>query len=281
MNAAARGSYFGAHDLPDLIRQYQSDAPVDEVDANGRTPLFRAQSVLEARFLVLVGVDPEHRDHTGAPAQYHTGPEVGRYLVHGPKASYFGAHHKMLWSLNRLAEADPNERDELGRTPIFYAQTPEEVTFLVEAGADPGATDPTGASPLFTVPGGCGVVEELVHTHRLDPNGRDHAGNTVLHTTQDVELLKDVLASGATPILVNRVGQNPIEYRESHGGGASSETTSNRLPNNRGPNAPGPKPGGGGGNGRAASGDEGLILGILRGIFGAFAEILGARSQRR
>ena len=274
-----RGSYFGAHDLPDLIRQYQADAPVDEVDANGRTPLFGALTVLEARFLVLVGVDPEHRDHTGAPAQYHAGPEVGRYLVHGPKASYFGAHHKMLWSLNQLAGADPNERDELGRTPLFYAQTPEEVTFLVAAGADPGATDPTGASPLFTVPGGCGVVEELVHTHQLDPNGRDHAGNTVLHTTQDVELLKDVLASGATPILVNRAGQNPIEYREERGvASASAEGASN----NQRPNGPGPKPGGAGpGGGQADSGQEGLIMGILRGIFGAFAEILGARSQRR
>lgn len=278
MNTPARGSYFGVHQLPDLIRQYQADARIDEVDELGRTPLFRAQSVLEARFLVLVGADPEHRDKTGTPAQYHTRPEVGHYLVHGPKASYFGAHHRILWSLNQLADADPNERDELGRTPLFYAQSPDEVAFLIDAGADPTVLDPTGASPLFTVPGGSGVLEELVDKHRLDPNAKDFAGNSILHTTSDVELLKDALAAGTTPMLVNKAGQNAIEYRESRGT-SGADATNIQRPNNRSPN--GPNSGGGGRRPPVAPGNEGLILGILRGIFGAFAEILGARSQRR
>jgi hypothetical protein len=272
MKPEERGSYFGAHDLPDMIRQHQRDARVDEVDDQGRTPLFYAQTVLEARFLVLVGADPEHRDRTGAPAQYHAGPEVGHYLVHGPKASYFGAHHKMLWSLNQLAGANPNERDEQGRTPIFYAQAPEEVAFLIDAGADPSVLDPTGASPLFTVPGGTGVVEFLVAHHDLDPNKKDYAGNSILHLTQDVELLKDALAVGTTPMLVNKAGRNAIEYRETHSSGAQS--SSNRT--NQGGNNP-PQ----GGSAPSAPGEEGLIMGILRGIFGAFTEVLGARSHRR
>lgn len=262
-----RVSYFGVHRISDMIRQYQHDAKADEIDKAGRTPLFYATSVEEARFLVLVGVDPEHRDSTGATAVFRVLPQVGRYLVHGPKASYFGAHHLLFLTLNKLAGADPNEIDSQGRTPLFYAPTIEVARFLIENGADPGVVDNTGASPLFTVPGGSGVVDFLVKECDLDPNGKNQDGNSILHITHDSELLKDVLASGAAPLLVNKAGLNALEFRSAGGTGTAGT---------------GPKPNNPGNGPSAGSFDQedGLIKQILQGIIGALIEMLGFRQRR-
>jgi len=266
---AARASYFGVHQLPELIRQYQADARVDELDDQGRTPLFYAQTVEEARFLVLAGIDPDHRDRTGTPATYQVGPTVGRYLVHGPRASYFGAHDPVFLSMNQRAEADPNERDELGRTPLFYVQSIPEAEFLIRHGADPLAVDNTGATPLFTVPGGTGVVDFLVKTHHLDPNAKDIDGNSVLHLTQDVELLKDALEVGTAPLIVNRAGQNAVEHRLQGGAAGGGASPSQNLKKKQQAGWDG------------VPGSEGLIMQILRGIFGALTEAIGVRTHRR
>jgi hypothetical protein len=258
-------SYFGAHKLPDLIRQNQGNAAVDELDAEGRTPLFYARTVEEARFLVLIGVDPEHRDYSGTPATYHVRPEVGHYLVHGPKASYFGAFHPKVLDLNNLAGADPNERDKQGRTPLFYAPTPAVAKYLIEQGAVLDVVDNTGASPLFTVPGGSGVVDMLVNDHQLDPNAKDSEGNSVLHLTGDSELLKDALAAGAFPLLVNRTGLNALEYRGLNSSGGTGTAATNGIPNNP----------------PAEEDEENIIMQVLHGIFEALTEAIGIRSRRR
>jgi hypothetical protein len=268
---AERASYFGAHRIIDLIRQNQRDAPVDELDNAGRTPLFYATSVEEARFLVLIGVDPEHKDPMGATAVFRVPPKVGRYLVHGPRASYFGARDAMFLTMNKIADADPNEPDAQGRTPLFYAPTVEVAQFLIEQGADPTLVDNTGGSPLFTVPGGTGVVEFLVSQCHLDPNAKNHQGNSVLHTIHDSELLKDVLAAGASPLLVNNAGLNALEFR-CVGGVASSAAGSPSTPSSN-------KPGSGAGQGGPEH-EDGIIKQILQGVIGALVELLGFRQHR-
>ena len=54
------------------------------------------------------------------------------------------------------AGADPNARAEFGLTPLHraaaHSQTPEIVTALINAGADPNARDGDGRTPFELIP---------------------------------------------------------------------------------------------------------------------------------
>ena len=77
------------------------------------------------------------------------------------------------------AEADPNARDNDGRTSLYLAGTAEVARLLLDAGADVNARDNAGWTPLHwsTVHGTAEVVRVLLDAG-ADPNARDNDGRT-------------------------------------------------------------------------------------------------------
>ncbi len=94
--------------------------------------------------------------------------------------------------------ADPNARDEASRSALHWAATgnggafdvrPTVLAALVENGADVGATDTHGETPVF------GVVRWMIDTLALDAGPR---------------CLQVLLAAGADPHAENNDGQTPL-----------------------------------------------------------------------
>ena len=81
--------------------------------------------------------------------------------------------------------ADPNVRDEEGRTPLHHAVKDNRldiVKLLVESGADVNAPDNYGLTPLhYAVHCGYEKFVDFLLRHGADPNAKDIGGNTPLH----------------------------------------------------------------------------------------------------
>jgi len=80
-----------------------------------------------------------------------TSAEIVREFGHRAVAN---ALNQGSWELAvRLIErgADPNPRDDLGQTPLFWIRTPEYAEYLLGHGADPNARDSSGCPVLHYV----------------------------------------------------------------------------------------------------------------------------------
>ena len=132
--------------------------------------------------------------------------------------------------------ADPNARDEDGRTPLYWAAFRghvEVVKLLLEHGADPNAEDEAGRTPLHAAMFyGCIEVAKHVYMHCLqqrqvslvevvklllqhgaDPDARDKYGRTPLHDAAclgHVEIVKLLLELGADPNAQDKNGETPL-----------------------------------------------------------------------
>ena len=91
------------------------------------------------------------------------------------------------------AEANPNATDEYGNTPLHFAadyNSNLEVTkALLDKGADPNATDNVGHTPLhFAARYNSPEVTEALLEGGADPNATTEYGNTPLqHTEQRID----------------------------------------------------------------------------------------------
>lgn len=124
--------------------------------------------------------------------------------------------------------ANPNVRDEDGRTPLFSAVLGGSlglVGLLIESGADLDAHDSQG----FTVLHYC-AQEDLLEMARLlvskgaDVNAQDEDGSSVLWRAVFSDrgrrdLVELLLAAGAKPELPNRAGESPRALAERLGTG--------------------------------------------------------------
>lgn len=90
------------------------------------------------------------------------------------------------------AGADPNARNSLGMTPIFYASSPAEVSALVAAGASVHVRDASGRTALHDK-AQWGLSPELIEAlldAGVDPTVRDHEGNLARDLAEGREELK-------------------------------------------------------------------------------------------
>jgi ankyrin repeat protein len=127
--------------------------------------------------------------------------------------------------------ANPNVRDEDGRTPLFSAVLGGSlglVGLLIESGAEVNARDSQGFTPLHYA-----AQEDLLEMARLliakgaDVNAQDEDGSSVLWRAVFSErgrrdLLELLLASGGKPDLPNRAGETPRALADRLGSGAFS-----------------------------------------------------------
>lgn len=124
---------------------------------------------------------------------------------------------------NALADgADPNARDEDGRTPLFSGVLGGSiglVGLLLESGADVNARDAHGFTPLhFAAQEMLPEIARLLIAKGADVNARDEDGSSVLwraifsahdHGGARNDVVAILVAAGAKPDLPNNAGESP------------------------------------------------------------------------
>jgi ankyrin repeat protein len=114
--------------------------------------------------------------------------------------------------------ANPNVRDEDGRTPLHQAVLGNSVGLvglLIESGADVNARDRQGFSPLhFAAQEHAPAIARILVGKGADVNARDEDGASVLWRAVAVargrdEIVRFLLANGARDDLANFEGTTP------------------------------------------------------------------------
>ena len=116
------------------------------------------------------------------------------------------------------AGADPNARDENGRTPLHHVyggSEGEKVALLLAAGADPNARDENGTTPLHSHSFDSGEAATLLLAAGADPNARDKWGATPLHNA-GFEGTVVLLEAGADPNARELGGDTPLHDIDHH-----------------------------------------------------------------
>ena len=143
------------------------------------------------------------------------------------------------------AGVDPNKRDELGNSPLFYAATAAAVRALVAAGADPRihsafeASD--GITPLHvaSVLGRTEVINALIAAG-AEPDATSISGDTSLHQAALngwPASCTALLDGGASVDARDSAGRSPLHRAARFGGAAQVECAKVLLARGADPNA--------------------------------------------
>jgi len=107
------------------------------------------------------------------------------------------------------AGANPNASDDVGRTPIFEANGAAVAATLIRKGADPNARDRKGQTALFDPY--YAESKSVLIAAGADVNARDKFGATALFYQSNPESIKVLLAAGADVNAVDLKGRTAIE----------------------------------------------------------------------
>ena len=162
----------GHADIAQLLLEHGADA--NARDAEERTPLHLPSEYGDVKVVWILlerGADTEARD-----ARLHQSPLF--------KASERG--HVEVCRLLLEHNADVKSEDNLGFTPLHFADGEEVAGLLLKHGADANALDNDGRSPLHHLSylGHLGAARVLLE-HGVDSNTRDADNATPLHMTTD------------------------------------------------------------------------------------------------
>ncbi len=190
----------------DSVRMLLRDgAPVDTKHERGTTLLHYAATAEIVRLLLEAGADPNAADDSGGTPLHYAADDSGGtplhsivYLYEGSKImeTFLPLHSRVYVNdgpeiVEALLEAgaDPNATDNWGRTPLHSAAYVNDgleiVEALLEAGADPNATTNEASglrTPLLrAVEGGNPSGLRILLAHGADIDAKDHLGRTPLY----------------------------------------------------------------------------------------------------
>ena len=138
------------------------------------------------------------------------------------KAAANGYQRVMKLLVN--AGADPNTRDENGKTPLDWAaemEHQEAVKLLVEMGADPNARNEYGYTPLhWAARNGHQKAVKFLVDAGADPKAKDKNGQTSLHLAAKKghqEVVELLVNEGADPNTRDEDGWTPLHWATANG----------------------------------------------------------------
>ena len=126
------------------------------------------------------------------------------------------------------AGANPNASDDVGRTPIFEANSAAVAAALIRKGADPNARDRTGQTALFDRY--YAEAKSVLIAAGADVNARDKFGATALFYQSNPDSIKVLLAAGADVNAADLKGRTAIESTYSEDVIAALLAAGARLP---------------------------------------------------
>ncbi len=109
-------------------------------------------------------------------------------------------------SLSESCDVDASSMwvDRAGRTPLHFAQCPQIVNTLLDAGVNPNTADRKGVTPLHLATESR-IVRMLLNAG-ANPNVADRQGVTPLHLAADAMIVQMLLNAGADPNAAERRG---------------------------------------------------------------------------
>jgi ankyrin repeat protein len=202
-----------AQDATALRAAAQEGADVNQPNAEGRVPLYRAlvlQNQMLVDTLLSLGADPNAKDHRGDPLLF--------------TALSVGSAPGSVALIN--ARADANAHDSIGMTALALTMSldqPQIMAALIRAGADlnaPSAASDGGApaAPIFLAirSGKLAIVQQLIAAG-ANVNAIDEKGSAPLHRAvlaRPVEyttaLVTSLLRADADPNVMRSNGGAPI-----------------------------------------------------------------------
>ncbi|XP_069142520.1 ankyrin repeat, PH and SEC7 domain containing protein secG-like [Argopecten irradians] len=153
---------------------------------------------------------------------YRHGPEteLSSLVCHASESGDFTALRDYLQILSDTEPEKINQTDKAGMTALHFAvscQNLHAVSMLIRHGADVGAQDVLGFTPLFLATGrypNVEVAKYLLTEGKSDVNVKTHSGATPLHGASlqgNIECLKLLLEWNGDPRIEDEDGTTPFE----------------------------------------------------------------------
>lgn len=158
-------------------------------------------------------------------ANMNSRSDIGRLPMH--EAAQYDSIDLMRFFLSR--DADPNATDSYNNAPIHFAESPECIKVLLDAGADVDAKDYTGDTALYLWNMPILETVRILHSYGADIQTRNDNGETPINyaiTRKNGELLDalinaygidslsvfDIASIGDLHVLKTRISENPSMF---------------------------------------------------------------------